>query len=152
MGPIAGWPAHRGAEESLKVIRSVFSAPEQYAICLKPEDKPIGAVGLLLRGQTDKTDREDECELGYWLGRPFWGRGIMPEAVREILRHAFVDLAMKKVWIGYYSGNNKSKRVIEKCGFTYQRTDEAADVPLLHEKRTVHVYAMTGEEWAARSV
>ena len=36
----------------------------------------IGAVELKLNGHTDMTDRDDECELGYWLGEPFWGRGI----------------------------------------------------------------------------
>ena len=63
------------------------------------------------------TDKDDECELGYWLGKPFWGQGIMPEAVKEMIRHAFEDLDMQKIWIGYYEGNTKSKRVQEKCGF-----------------------------------
>ncbi len=40
-------------------------------------------------GNTDMTDRDDECEMGYWLGKPIWGQGIMPEAVKEMLRHAF---------------------------------------------------------------
>ena len=40
------------------------------------------------------TDREDECELGYWLGQPFWGKGYMPEAAKEILRHGFEELGM----------------------------------------------------------
>ena len=40
------------------------------------------------------TERDDECELGYWLGKPFWGRGYMPEAAREILRHGFEDLGI----------------------------------------------------------
>ena len=71
-----------------------------------------------------------------WLGKPFWGQGIMPEAVNEMLRHAFEDCGMKKVWIGYYEGNYKSKRVQEKCGFKYQWKSENVDVPLLGEKRT----------------
>ena len=148
VGPPAGWPVHKSVEDSLQVIRLAFSTPEKYALCLKPEDKPIGTIGLLLKGETDKAAGDDECELGYWLGRPFWGRGLMPETVREMLRHAFEDLAMQTVWIGFYEGNTKSKRVIEKCGFSYRRTDENVDVPLLHEKRTLHVYAMTAEEWA----
>ena len=101
--------------ESLDVIRNVFNGAEAYAICFKSDGKAIGAIELKLNGHTDLTERDDECELGYWLGKPFWGKGIMPEAAREMLRHAFEDLGMQKVWCGYYDGNTKSKRVQENA-------------------------------------
>ena len=147
VGPIAGWPPHTSVSESLDVIRNVFSAAECYAVCLKEDGKAIGAIELKLNGHTDMTDRDDECELGYWLGRPFWGQGIMPEAAREMLRHAFEDLGMQNVWCGYYDGNTKSKRVQEKCGFRYQWTTKDVDVPLMHEKRIGHVNLMTKDRW-----
>lgn len=147
VGPIAGWPPHQSVDESREVIRNVFHAKEAYAVCLKEDGKVIGAIELKLNGHTELTDRNDECELGYWLGKPFWGRGIMPEAVKEILRHAFEDIGMTKVWIGYYEGNTKSKRVQEKSGFRYQRKSESVDVPLLHEKRTGYVSSMTKDQW-----
>ncbi len=148
VGPIAGWPAHRSLDESRDVIKNVFNGKETYAICLKTDNKAIGAIELKLNGHTDMTDRDDECELGYWLGKPFWGQGIMPEAVKEILRHAFEDIGMTKVWVGYYEGNTKSKRVQEKAGFKHQWTTEGLDVPLMRDKRTGHVNAMTKEEWS----
>ena len=114
---------------------------------MKSDNRAIGAIELKLNGHTDMTERDDECELGYWLGKPFWGQGIMPEATREMLRHAFEDIGMSKVWCGYYEGNTKSKRVQEKVGFKYQWTTKDVDVPLMHEKRTGHVNAMTKEEW-----
>lgn len=147
VGPIAGWPAHKNVEESRDVIKNVFNGAEAYAICLKTDGKAIGAIELKLKGYTDLTEKDDECELGYWLGKMFWGQGIMPEAVREILRHAFEDCNMKKVWVGYYDGNVKSKRVQEKCGFKYHHTTKDVDVPLLHETRTGHVNVMTREDW-----
>ena len=149
VGPAAGWPPHQSPEESRDVIRNVFNGREAYAVCLKTDGRAIGAIELKLRGRTDMTNREDECELGYWLGKPFWGRGIMPEAIRELLRHAFEDIGMSKVWAGYYEGNTKSKRVHEKCGFRYQWRTESVDVPLMHEKRTGHVSSITKEEWLA---
>lgn len=149
VGPAAGWPAHVSVEESLRVIREVFSTPETYAICLKETGRPVGAISLMLAGTTDLATCEDECELGYWIGKPFWGLGLVPEAAREILRHAFEDLGMRCVWAGYYDGNEKSRRVQEKCGFRHQRTVENSDVPLLHEKRTCHVRRLTREEWIA---
>ena len=147
VGPIAGWPPHQSVEESRYVIREVFSGRECYAICLKSEKTPIGAIELKLKGHTDMTERDDECELGYWLGQPFWGQGIMPEAGEELLRRGFEDLGMTKIWCGYYDGNAKSKRAQEKMGFRYQWTTKDLDVPLMNEKRTGHVSAMTRDEW-----
>ncbi|MBO4834597.1 MAG: GNAT family N-acetyltransferase [Lachnospiraceae bacterium] len=151
VGPIAGWPPHQSVEESLDVIRNVLNGPEAYAICLKSDERAIGAIELKLKERTDFTERKDECELGYWLGKPFWGQGIMPEAAREMLRYAFEDLGMRKVWCGYYDGNTKSRRVQEKVGFRYQWTTPDVDVPLMKEKRIGHVNALTREEWKERA-
>ena len=149
VGPIAGWPAHKNAEESLEVIKKVLSKPECYAICLKEDSLPIGTIEIKMHGHSDMTRSEKECELGYWLGKPFWGRGIMTEAAREMIRHAFEDLGMENIWCGYYDGNERSKRVQEKCGFRYQWTTEGLDVPLMNEKRTGHANLLTKEEWKA---
>ena len=146
IGPPAGWPPHTSVENSRDIIRTVFSAPETYAVCLK-DGSPIGSIGLKLKGSTDMTDRDDECELGYWIGKPFWGHGMIPEASRALLRHAFENLGMRAVWCGYYEGNEKSKRVQEKLGFVYQYTTEGLDVSLLNEFRTGHTNLMTKEHW-----
>lgn len=147
IGPSAGWPAHQSVEESRSCIQKFASSREAYALCLKTDGKAIGAIELKLKGHTDMTDRDDECEMGYWIGKPFWGRGLMPEAVKEMLRHAFEELGMAKVWIGYYEGNDKSRRVQEKAGFRYQWKTENVDVPKLREKRTGHVSSMTKDQW-----
>lgn len=147
VGPIAGWPAHKNVEESKDVIKHVFNEPECYAICEKENNIAIGAVELKLKGNTGMTEQEDECELGYWLGKPFWGRGYMPEAAEELLRHGFEDLGMKAAWCGYYEGNQKSKRVQEKLGFTFQHVQEHVPVPLLKEERTEYVNLLTKERW-----
>ena len=147
VGPIAGWPPHKNPDESRTVIRDVLNGREAYAICLKEDGRAIGAIELKLNGHTDLTDRDDECEMGYWLGKPFWGRGIVPEAVTEMLRRAFEDIGMQKVWVGYYEGNSKSKRVQEKCRFRFQRKSEGVDVPLMQEKRTGYVSSLTRDQW-----
>ncbi len=147
VGPPAGWPTHTSVENSRDIIRTVLSVPETYAVCLKEDGIPIGSVGLKMGANTDMTDREDECELGYWIGKPFWGRGLIPEASREAIRHAFKELGMKKIWCGYYDGNTKSRRVQEKLGFTYHHTSEGLDVSLLGEIRTGHVMLLTREMW-----
>ena len=147
IGPVAGWPPHKSIEESLNVIKDVFNGAECYAICEKENGKAIGAIELKLNGHTDMTERDDECELGYWLGQPFWGRGYVPEAAREILRHGFENLGMNTIWCGYYDGNQKSRRVQEKVGFIYHHTAENVPVPLLNEIRVEHINIMTKEQW-----
>ena len=147
VGPIAGWPAHTSVENSREIIRHVLSAPETYAVCLREDDRAIGSVGLKAGEGTDLTERADECELGYWLGKPFWGRGIMPEAAGRILRRAFEELGMRAVWCGHYEGNLKSRRVMEKLGFEYQFTTHGLEVPLVNEIRTGHVTLLTKEKW-----
>ena len=147
VGPIAGWPPHKSVAESLNVIQNVLNGPECYAICERNGDKPIGAIELKLNGHTDMTDKDDECELGYWLGKPFWGRGYMPEAAKELLRHGFETLGMKIIWCGYYDGNAKSKRVQEKLGFEYHHRTEGLELRLLGEIRTGHTMLLTKEKW-----
>lgn len=147
VGPIAGWKPHRDVKESLEIIKNVLSGAECYAICEKGKDIAIGAIELRLNGCTDMTERDDECELGYWLGKPFWGRGYMPEAATELIRHAFEDLGMTTIWCGYYDENNKSKRVQEKVGFTYHHTCNEVPVPLMNEIRIGHTNYMTKEQW-----
>ena len=147
VGPIAGWPPHKSVEESREVIKNVFNGPECYAICEKNSDKAIGAIELKLKGHTDMTERDDECELGYWLGKPFWGRGYMPEAAREVICHGFEDLGMTTIWCGYWEGNVKSKRVQEKVGFVYHHTCDTVSVPLMNDIRVGHTNYMTKEQW-----
>ena len=116
-------------------------------LAIKKKPAAIGSIGLKLNGSTDMTDRDDECELGYWIGKPFWGQGMIPEASRALLCHAFEDLGMRAVWCGYYEGNEKSKRVQKKLGFIYQYTTEGLEVTLVNEIRTGHTNMMTKEHW-----
>ena len=144
VGPPAGWPPHTSVENSREFIRTVLSAPETYAVCLKENGKPIGSVGL---HRNDLAEKDDEYELGYWIGKPFWGQGLIPEASRELLRYAFEDLGMSRIWCGYYDGNEKSRRVQEKLGFVFHHTTEGLEVKLLNEIRTGHSSLMTKERW-----
>ena len=150
VGPIAGWPPHTGVENSREIIRKVLAVPETYAIVLKKTGLPVGCISLKLDDKTNLTEKDDECEIGYWLGVPYWGQGIMTEAGNEILRHAFEDLGMKKVWAGYYDGNLRSKRVQEKLGMVYHHTSQEVPVPLMNEIRIGHVNVISRESWCEK--
>ena len=149
VGPMAGWPVHTGVENSRQIIRDALMALETYAIVLKETGLPIGSIGL---HHNDLAQKDDEAELGYWVGVPYWGRGLVPEASRELLRHAFEDLKLARVWCGFYDGNERSKRVQVKLGFRYQWTTEDVPVPQLGETRKGHVNLLTKEDWAGMIV
>lgn len=147
IGPIAGWPSHTSVENSLEIIRTVFSAPETYAVVLKTTGEPIGCCGILFsNGLHSAGMKPDEAEIGYWIGKPYWGRGLIPEAVDALLTRCFNRLKLSAVWCGYYDGNNKSRRVIEKCGFRYHHTERDIVSPL-GDRRTEHFYRITFAEF-----
>ncbi len=149
VGPIAGWPVHTSLDYSLEVIQTVFAAPEIYAVVLKDTAEPVGCCGIMLSDSfhADKMQPK-EAEIGYWIGKPFWGRGLIPEAVAALLSRCFNELHLDRVWCSYYEGNNRSKRVCEKCGFKYDHTNADA-ISLLGDKRTEHFYLMTEADYRA---
>lgn len=146
VGPAAGWPAHRTAQESLNIIRSVFSAPETYAMVLKESGEPVGCCGIIFPEESDDSGMRYEAEIGYWIGKPHWGKGLTPEAVSALLSRSFLEFHLDTVWCAHYDGNDKSKRVCEKSGFRYHHTDLNAETPL-GDRRTEHFYIMTKEDF-----
>lgn len=148
VGPAAGWPPHKSVEESVTIVKKFIDRnPNCFAICLKEKDEPIGCIDI--KNESDMTEGEDEKEIGYWLGKPYWGNGYMPEALRAVCDYGFIQLGLKKIWCGYYEGNHKSKRAQEKAGFVYHHMAKDLPVPLLNEIRDGHATVLTKEAWEA---
>ena len=147
VGPIAGWPSHTSVKNSLEIIRTVFAAPETYAVVLKETNEPIGSCGIMSFNSLHSSEmKKGEAEIGYWIGKPYWGQGLIPEAVKALLSRCFNELGLDTVWCGHYDGNVKSKRVCEKCDFKYHHTNSDVTTPL-GDKRTEHIYKMTKEDF-----
>ena len=147
VGPPAGWPPHKSQAESLEIIRTVFAAPNTFALVDKPSGRVIGSAGFT--GKTRPEFPAPNDELGYALSADLWGRGLMPEAARALLRYAFGDLGLECVWCSHYADNLPSRRVIEKCGFSCLFEGTILDGPTGAEKPALF-YAMTRGEWEAR--
>ena len=142
IGPVAGWPVHESVEQSRQIITTVFAAPETYALVLRSEGIPIGSVAIKSGdGRSASLHQDDGGELGYWLAEPYWGRGLMSEAVGAIIERAFGVLGYRRLWCGHYEGNDRSRKVMTRCGFVYHHTEY--DKPtLLNELRTEHFYLL----------
>ena len=69
--------------------------------------------------------KHPDAEIGYWIGKPYWGQGLIPEAVKAIMSYARRVLGKKNMWIAFYESNRKSRRVAEKCGFAYHHAEQS---------------------------
>jgi ribosomal-protein-alanine N-acetyltransferase len=85
-----------------------------YAITLGDGSELVGAVGLIL--DTDN----DLAELGYWIGKPYWGRGYATEAARAVLDWAFPALDLHRVHASHFPRNPASGRVLRKLGMVHE--------------------------------
>lgn len=146
VGPAAGFPAHRDVQESRRVIRDILSRPYTFALELKETGELAGNISLRLYAGGEELLAPGEGEIGFWLGHPYWGRGLMTEALTALLAFAFERQRCTSVWCGYYEGNARSRRVQEKCGFTHHHTDAEKPTPL-GPRRTL-VQRLTRGEWA----
>lgn len=150
LGESCGWLPHPTVEHSQRILSEVLCKPECYAIVVKRHrslDCPVGSIALLLDGASTLGVGTREAEIGYWLARPFWGNGYMPEAVDALMRHAFADLGLNAVWSGWYEGNERSRRVQEKLGLVPCRVMPDRPRPELGDRRTLYLTRLTREEW-----
>lgn len=151
VGPRAGWKPHESVEESRGIIRGVLSAPETYALVLRESGEPVGSMGLFPPQYTvpaEELERAVQLELGYWIARPYWGRGLVPEAAEELLRYAFEELGCGMVHCCHFDWNGQSKRVIEKLGFTYSMTHETTDS--LGRLQNTRCYTLSRAAWRGK--
>lgn len=117
VGPRAGWPPHKSVEESLEFIRTIFSNPTTWAIVLKETGEAMGCIGYLEKGNSNLPLNDDEAEVGYWIGYPYWNQGLCTQALAWLVEYCFEVKHLHCLWGDYYVDNPASGRVMEKCGF-----------------------------------
>ncbi len=147
VGPICGWTPHKDLAESRWVLEHILMVPETYAMVLQETGEVIGSISLMFGDAGNMPLQEGECELGYWLGVPYWGQGLMPEAAKALLHHAFEDLSCSGVWCGHFEGNLQSRRVMEKCGFVYDHTTEKRYRASLGIEGVGYVFFLSRTRW-----
>lgn len=117
IGPIAGWAPHESVEYSSYIIKTIFVREECYAIT--KDNIPIGSIELLIHPNGNHWWGEGSAELGYWIGEEYQGKGYATEASRVLIKRAFDDLNIERIYASYKCENMASKRVLEKLGFRY---------------------------------
>ncbi|OZG64870.1 acetyltransferase [Bifidobacterium hapali] len=173
IGIKCGWPPHTRIEGSMNDIRNILAVENNWAITIKggniagqaADGDPVGSIALKpvshytidpitanpeLSKQYGKYLGDNALELGYWIGRPFWGKGYMPEALRAVLDYAFNSLHMDAVWGGHYRENPQSGRVMAKCGLHIVTESEHDYFPLIDRYFDHVIRIITANEWRDR--
>tara|TARA_B100001996_G_C18379684_1_gene484828 strand:+ start:29 stop:547 length:519 start_codon:yes stop_codon:yes gene_type:complete len=79
------------------------------------------------------------CELGYWLGKKYWGKGFATEAVGRLLELGFDELNLNEIYAAYKVGNKASKKVLEKSGFQFYREKQEFDSVLNKNEQLIEM-------------
>lgn len=118
VGPNAGWRPHISKEETKQFIlyaikKREYTQPGIYAIIVKEENRMIGTIEI-------HSYREHKAEIGFVLHPEYWGHGLITEAAQACIVYAFEILELKRLQYGHFLFNDRSRRVREKLGFTYE--------------------------------
>jgi RimJ/RimL family protein N-acetyltransferase len=114
-----------------------------FAVALRDDGTLVGSIGLVLEPDHHR------AEIGYWIGKPYWGRGYATEAGQAVLGFGFETLGLNKIHAAHFTKNPSSGRVLEKLGMTYEGCLREHDYKWgVYED--IKVYAVLAREWAAR--
>jgi len=148
VGPPAGWKPHETRAESLAIVRMFLAEDNVWAIERKSDRRVIGSLGF----HKDKwRNLPDVRMFGYVLARDCWGNGYMSEAVKRAIEYAFTEANLSIVSVSHYTFNDRSRRVIEKCGFVREGTVRSAFLRYDGQIFDEALYSLTRQEWLAAS-
>ena len=123
-------------------ITPYLTSKSMFAIRLKETRQLIGIILYF-----DETD--DSCEIGYGIGSEYWHHGYATEAVERFLEYCFKEKGFNIVYASFFTGNNASKRLMEKCGMTYHHYSER-ELTYLGIERDLTYYSINRGKWQAR--
>ncbi len=144
VGPAAGWAPHESPRHSLDIIKELFIPQGDYAIKIKDSGHIIGSIGLM---PDKRREAVKSKELGYSLGRMYWGKGIMTEAARALIDFGFSKEGLDIISIAIYPCNERSLSVARKCGFVKEGTIRKACKGYDGSFRDAMLFSIIREEW-----
>ncbi|PWT72879.1 MAG: GNAT family N-acetyltransferase [Proteobacteria bacterium] len=148
--------AREVAETTLRIPHPYNERDARSLLAQIAKDKTLTRFGIFLRetgehcggiGLNVELDH-DRAELGYWVGVPYWGRGIATEAAREIVRYGFEGLGLHRIFATCFVGNLASILVLEKIGMKYEGRWRQ-HIKKWGEYKDLENYGMLADEWKA---
>ena len=102
--------------EGQRFIRAMRSADPETAFAIVVGGEAVGGISYVLHADVERIS----AEIGYWLGEPFWGRGIATEALVALTRYAIETHGLTRVYAVPFAWNTASCRVLEKAGYVLE--------------------------------
>jgi len=130
------------AADARQFIQSVANARPATTFAIIVDDLAVGGTGFAPGADVERFS----AEIGYWLGEPFWGRGITADAVRLVSDYAFVTCNMLRLFALPFADNAQSIRVLEKAGYTREALLRASSVKE-GRPRDQALYALVNAGW-----
>ena len=143
VGQMAGWTPHKDKAESQSILSRFIAGKHVFA--LEHRGRVIGSLGL---HKDEKRPGVPGVKMvGYVLAKDSWGQGRMTEAVKEVMRYAFEEEGLRMLTVYHFPWNDRSRRVIEKCGFRKEGTLRESFVRFDGTLMDEVCYSLTAEEW-----
>lgn len=108
------FPHPFGREDAAAFIKKCRAADPVTNFCIDYNNECTGVISFFPQPDIYRKT----AEIGYWLGEPFWGKGIMTTAVKAMTEHVFQHFDIVRLYAGVLEWNTASVKVLEKCGFT----------------------------------
>ena len=134
IGMLCGWKPFELIDDASEALSTVLVANDSYAVTLSSTGELVGSIALRVDADSPEATVAD---IGYWIGVPYWGNGYASEAGRAIIERA-KELGVETIILKYFDGNDASRRVSEKLGFTWRSREEGVEYPLIGKRLTVH--------------
>ena len=134
IGMLCGWKPYEHIDDAHEGLSTVLAAPDSYAVTLASTGEIVGSIALRIDADSPEASVAD---IGYWIGSPYWGNGYATEAGHAIIERAR-ELGVSTIILKYFDGNEASRRVSEKLGFTWRSREEDVEHPLIGQRLTVH--------------
>jgi RimJ/RimL family protein N-acetyltransferase len=141
------YPYEEGmAEEWIASLRPSYEAGEHvtFALVLRDGGELVGSIGMNLNA------RDNNGELGFWIGVPYWGRGYCTEAASEVVRYGFEVLGLHRIHPNHFGSNPASGRVMQKVGMVREGTRREHYKKWGEYEDRVEYGLLAGEWWASR--
>lgn len=103
-------------EDAFSWIRFAISEEPQRSFAIASREEAIGGIGLVF----GEGVHSQSAELGYWLGEPFWGQGIMSGAVARFTAYAFQQFQIQRIFAEPFASNLASRRILEKAFYSLE--------------------------------
>jgi RimJ/RimL family protein N-acetyltransferase len=128
-------------------LKSVKKQNPSTSWAIASSKEVVGGIGIHLQPDIFR----QSAEIGYWLGEPFWNRGIATAAVKAVVEHTFTHFELTRVFAGVFEWNPVSSRVLEKAGF---RVESRMRKAVIKDGKNIDqlMYVLLKEEWQSRQI